>query len=176
MANSTYNRDGYAGNVGGITAVVSDQFTRPSDTTAYNVGDLVANSTTAGSVSPLILPVARIIDKSVAIRRVRLKKTGISIISAQFRAHFYKSSPTASNGDNGSWLTTESTYLGSFDITMDRVFSNGAKGIGVPSVGSELILVPNTGSLNVFALIEARGAYTPVSAEEFTLTAEAFQD
>ncbi len=176
MDNSTYNRDCYNGNVGGITTIVSDSFTRPSDTTTYAVGDLIANSTTAGSVTPLILPVARIPDKAATIRRVRLKKSGTSTTNAQFRAHFYKASPTVSNGDNGAWLTTESTYIGSFDITMNRVFSDGAKGIGIPSVGSELILVPNAGSTDVFALLEALAAYTPTSAEVFTLTAEAFQD
>jgi hypothetical protein len=36
--------------------IVSARFTRPSDTTAYASGDLVANSTTAGSVVPMSFP------------------------------------------------------------------------------------------------------------------------
>ena len=36
-----------------VIEVKSGTFTRPTDTTAYTSGDLVGNSTTAGSVVPL---------------------------------------------------------------------------------------------------------------------------
>lgn len=163
------------GAVSGLTGVVSESFTRPADTTAYASGDLVANSTTAGSVVPVPLVAARDNGASAMIRRVRLKKSGTSVTNASFRVHFYLSSPTPTNGDNGAWLTTESGYLGACDVTIDKAFSDAAEGIGVPNEGIEINFVPPTGK-TIYALVESRAAYTPASAEVFTITAEVMQN
>jgi hypothetical protein len=156
-------------------ATVGATVTRPADTTAYAIGDLVANSTTAGSVVPMTIAVSRLIDKDFSILRARLKKTGTSITNAQFRVHLYKDTPTCTNGDNSAWLTTESTYLGGLDVTMDKVFSDFAKGIGAANTAPAISGLPSVGTVDIFALIEARAAYTPVSAEVFTLTLEVLQ-
>lgn len=157
------------GLVGGFNALVSATMTRPADTTQYTSGDLVANNVTAGSVVPLSLSMARVSGLGGMVRRVRLRKTGTSITSALFRVHFYRSSPTVSNGDNGVWLTNKSAdYVGAVDITCDRAFTDGASGNGVPNVGNELNFTADT----YYALIEARGAYTPASAEAFTVELE----
>jgi hypothetical protein len=161
-----------------VVQIVSVNFTRPADTTAYASGDLVANSTTAGSVVPMTFAVTRASGGTGAIVRARLKKTTTGVTNAAFRVHLHKNAPTYSNGDNGAWLTTESLYLGSFDITMDRVFSDGAKGIGIPVTGNgqPILFDAATGSQNIYAEIEARGAYTPGNAEVFTLTLEVVQN
>jgi hypothetical protein len=54
---------------------VSATFTRPSDTTAYASGDLVANSTTAGSVTPLTLTLANPAQVQTNVVRCRLSKS-----------------------------------------------------------------------------------------------------
>lgn len=168
--------ENHIGEIGGNSAVVRATMTRPNDTNTYASGDLVANNTAAGSVVPIVLAVARAADKTVVIPRIRLKKSGTSVVNAVFRAHAYKDSPTVSNGDNGAWLTTESNYIGYMDITMDRVFSDAAKGFGVPAVGSQWILDPSTGTQNIFILLEARAAYTPAAQEVFTVAAECLRD
>lgn len=150
--------------------------TRPADTTAYASGDLIANSVTAGSVTPMALTISRANDKGFAIFRVRLSKTNTSITNANFRAHFYRTIPTVTNGDNGVWLSTNSNYMGCFDITMDKVFSDAAKGVGVPCTGNQIIGVPTTGTQLIYSLLEARAAYTPASAEVFTLLTEQAED
>lgn len=164
-----FDGDNALGRVGGFNALVSANFTRPSDTTAYAIGDLVANSTTAGSVSPMSFSLARVTGLGGMVRRVRLRKSGTSITNASFRIHFYRASPTPSNGDNGAWLTgSVADYVGAVDITCDRVFTDGASGNGVPNVGSELNFTSDT----YYALIEARAAYTPGNAEVFTVELE----
>jgi len=168
--------ESHIGEVGGRTIIASASFSRPADTTAYASGDLVANVTVAGSVVPLSFKVGRINAGTGRITRARLRKNGVSIASASFRLHLYKVSPTASNGDNGAWLTTESTYLGALDITMDRVFADGAKGFGVPLVGAFIAFDCAAGSQLIYGLIEARGAYAPVSGETFTATLEVDAD
>lgn len=163
------------GKVGADADIVGGNFTRPNDTTPYASGDLVANSVTAGSVVPITITASLANDGKVAIPRVRLKKSGTSLTNASFRVHLYKSSPTCTNGDNGAWLTTESTYIGAFDITMDRAFSDAAKGTGAPLIGNFLVAEMAVGTMTIFALIEARAAYTPVAQEVFTLACEVMQ-
>ncbi len=158
---------------GGYAAQPSDTFVRPADTTAYASGDLVANSTTAGSVVAMDFAVARSTGRGGMIRRVHLHKTDTGITNASFRVHLYSEAPAVTNGDNGAWLSTKSAaYLGSFDVTVDKAFSDGAAGIGVPNNGSEVNFLSDT----VYALIEARGAYTPASGETFRVDLETLQN
>lgn len=161
------------GNVGGITTRPSATFNRPNDTTAYAVGDLVANSTTAGSVVPMAFSVGRLPSAGGMLRRVRLRKSGTGIVNAQFRIHLYSASPTPSNGDNGAWLTDQSAaYVGAFDITVDKVFTDGAAGNGIPLVGNEI----NFTSQTYYGLIEARAAYVPSAQETFEVLFEDLQN
>jgi hypothetical protein len=161
---------------GGGTALVSATLTRPADTNVYASGDLVANSTTAGSVTPMQFSVARVAGGSGMIRRVRLRKSGTSITNASFRLHLYSASPTVTNGDNGVWLSDQAaTYLGGLDVTLDRAFSDGAAGNGLPISGSEINFDLAAG-LVVYGLLEARGAYTPISAEVFIASLEVLQN
>ena len=59
----------------------TDSFTRPANTTQYAANDLVANSTTAGSVVPLSFPTNQIRLQGI-IRRVRLYKSAASATAA----------------------------------------------------------------------------------------------
>lgn len=176
IAGVSYGTEAHIGEVGGKTAIATGTFTRPANTTAYASGQLVANSTTAGSVTYGTLAVSRYTDKSGMIRRVRLKKSGTSTTNAQFRVHFYKTAPTFSNGDGGAWLSTESDYLGAVDVTMDKVFTDAASGIGTSNTGSEINFVPNSGTTTIYWAVEARAPYTPSSAEIFTVSVEVMQD
>jgi hypothetical protein len=155
--------------LGEIMAGVGVSFTRPADTTAYASGDLVANSVTAGSVVPLTIQMARTINLPTVINRVRLLKSGTSVTNASFRVHFYRDTPTVTNGDNGAWLSTHSHYIGSVDVTVDKAFSDGAKGTSAGYLG---LIVEPSGSASIYCLLEARAAYTPTSAEVFTVTLE----
>jgi hypothetical protein len=147
-------------------------FTRPSDTTAYASGDLVANSTTAGSV--VAVEIRHIGNKpagTAIIRRATVRKTGTSTTNAAFRVHLYRTSTiTCANGDNGAWSTNQvANYIGAFDVTSMRAFTDGAYGAGAPLTGSESMVKLDAATQSVWALVEARGAYTPTSAEVFTI-------
>lgn len=167
--------EAHVGEVSTRVAAPSANFTRPSDTTAYASGDLVANSTTAGSVSPLSWTAARVSAGTFFINRARLKKSTTSITSAQFRLHLYTSSPTCANGDNGAWSTTHSGYLGSLDITCDKAFTDAAGGEGIPATGSQIEVALTSGQ-TIYGLLEARAAYTPGNAEVFTVILELIQN
>lgn len=158
---------------GGYTARVNASFTRPADTNAYAVGDLVANSTTNTSVTPMEFAVGRDGGSGGMLRRVRIRKTTATIANAQFRLHLYSAAPACSNGDNGAWLTDQAAnYIGSFDISCDKAFTDGAAGNGLPTIGSEINFTSDT----IYGLLEARGAYAPGSAEQFVVSLEVLQN
>ena len=167
-----------------IDAVVAASFSRPANSTPYAIGNLIANSTVAGSVVPLALPVGRIAGGSCRTNRARLTKTGVATANAIFRAHLYKILPTPSHGDGAAWLTDQAlAYFGSFTFDMTganaRVFTDGVKIIATPDVGAEQIIETAQGTnatRNVFALLEARAVYVPASGETFTLALEVKQN
>ncbi len=165
--------------VGGSTRLVSASFTRPNDTTIYAVGDLVANSTTNTSVTPMIFSIAKANGGSGSIVRARIRKTSTVTSNASFRIHLYRVAPvTISNGDNGVWLTSNANdYIGAILINVDRAFTDGAAGNGVPIVGSAINFdLSTTNSTNVFGLLEAVGTYTPTAQETFTVSLEVYRD
>ncbi len=145
-------------------------FSRPADTTAYASGDLVANSATAGSVTPLTIANATAgAGYSASVKRVCLRKSDSSATNASFRVHLFTVSPTVGGGDNAaiSIATGSAGYRGSVDVTSMQAITDGAFGFA-----SADIAVKNQ---TLYALLEARGAYTPASGETFYLSLEVAQ-
>jgi hypothetical protein len=161
--------------VGNTTVNVASSITRSANTTAYATGQLVANTTSAGSVTPLALTAARVSGGSGVIRKVRLLKASTSLSNASFRIHFFNSPPTVGAGDGSTLtLTGVNYYLGSADVTMDRAFTDGAWGAADLSFTD--ISFKLASGQTVYAFIEASAAYVPASAEVFTLFADILQD
>jgi len=164
--------------------VVSGSVVRPADTTQYTAGDLVANNTVAGAVAAIELAsVTRYPQEAIRIERVRLRKTSPALAGAAFRVHLFRRVPTLTAGDNAAFdngggllsLTDITGYVGSADIVMDRAAAIGAIGMGLASGGGGITC--ETGAVagkerSLWALIEARGAYTPASGETFALMIE----
>lgn len=147
----------------------SASFTRPADVLVYAANDLVANSTTAGSVVPLkfVLPVGS--GNSIDFRQVSVSKTGTAAANANFHLRLYSSSPTCANGDNGAWSTNISGYLGKIDPAIMEAFTDGCANVSSVALGSDIDI--NSGTSNViYGLLVADAAYTPASAETFTVT------
>jgi len=154
-----------------ILKATSQTITRPSDTTAYASGDLVANSTTAGSVTPFAFRVGK--AAGVKLWRVSLAKSAASVTNASFRVHLHNDSPTVANGDNGAISSIAASYIGFVDIAAPATaFSNTfvASGIYVNnSLAAPLFLTADVDG-RIYGLLEARGAYTPASDETFAIT------
>ncbi len=151
----------------------SVSFTRPANTTAYSTGQLVANSTTAGSVVPMQFQLGNHFPQGqFRTTRCRIAKSGTGTTNATFRLHLYSTLPTVTNGDGGTWLSTGSAgWLGNIDVGSMLAFSDGAAGTGSPPAGSEWMVRLGSGSV-VYGLLVALGAYTPASGETFTVTLE----
>lgn len=169
--------EAHLGQVGGTTVIIGDSFTTPSGTTPYANADLIANSATAGSVTPLTFAGAcRVNGGTAMLRRARFKTPDTGFAGATIYLKLYRDSPTVTNGDNLGWLTTESAYIGTISIIADQHFSDAEKGIGVPDKGSEINFACAGGSTTIYGLEVAGGAITPQGAKLHTDTLEILQN
>lgn len=148
----------------------SQTLVRPADTTQYAIGDLVANSTTAGSVSLL-----RFGNIDGVIETMTLRKTTNVTTAAAFRLWLWAAPAadtlftlTVTNGDNGAFVpSTWENFIGRLSCTAMEAspVAAGAWARLAPDDGSRYLV---TGQ-RLFGLLEARGAYAPGSAENFIL-------
>lgn len=162
----------------------SANFTRPANTTAYAAGNLVANSTTAGSVTPMSWTAARVNAGNFYVRRFRMTLSSKSITNTSFRLHLFTVTPaTITNGDGGAFNVTTANEFCTMDALVSATdplnWEAGADvsiGYGVPGKGNECNAVAAGGTTTVFGLLEARAAYTPASGETITVIPEIHQN
>lgn len=145
----------------------------------YSVGDLIANSTTAGSVAHPTLTVARVPGGSWMLRRLRVRKVSTAT-GGSIRVHVFRSAPVVSTtGDNGVLASVvagrAAERLGSFDVTFDQAWSDGAEGVGVPNVGSDVCADLADGVSTVHLVVEARSTTFGVG-DVFTFIGEVLQN
>lgn len=158
-----------------VTSTAS--FTRPTDTTPYADKDLVANSTTAGSVSPMsfYIPYGRGVE---IVRANITRTTNATVTGATFRIHLFKDSPTVTGGDNAGLAVTTNgaSYIGFIAVDQSAVDAAIAGvGVGGTQPSTSLTFVTDIDQV-VYGLIEAKGAYVPTNAEviSVTLTAKTY--
>ena len=151
----------------------SATFTRPADTTQYSIGDLIANSTTAGSVVPMAFdPGNSAGTGQFRLTRLRIIKSGTSVTAANLRLHLYENLPVVANGDNGAWSTDNAAHwLGNIDMASMLAFTDGAAGTASAVAGSELLIKMYQGK-TFYGLLANLSTYTPASAEVFTVILE----
>lgn len=148
---------------------VGVELTRPSDTTAYAANDAVSNSTSAPSVLTFAAA-TRVTGGNGYITAVRIRtdqKTNV----AQFRIHFFSSSPTAINDNSAQSIlyANKATALGYVDVgplgTEDATASDCAQG------QTNGILLPYfCAATSVFGLLETKTAFTPASGQKFYIS------
>lgn len=161
------NDGSYSMGVAGTAFRSTVSITRPSNTTAYTAGDVVGD--TGGSA---ILTLSNIGPSGgyVLIQSAALIFSDSSVPSGMsaFRVHFYNASPTAI-ADNAA-----------FDLVSgDRASYMGFIEFAAPlDLGSTIytqvdypgrLIKLAAGSSTLYAEIETRGAYTPVSASTVEL-------
>lgn len=167
----------------GYMVIPSYTFTRPTDTVTYAIGDILANSTVAGTVIPLSWPVGRMTGttNTLSIRRARVRKSGQGTTNCAVRIHIFTTATgvSVSTGDNRVFTSVwspSSKYAGAIDVLIDRGGADGAFGDGVPTTGNEINMRLISGAASISGLMEMRGAYIPLNAETFKVDLEIFQD
>jgi len=141
--------------------------TRPSNATAYTAGDVVGD--TGGSA---ILTLSNMGTNSgyVLIQSAALIFSDSAVPSGMgsFRVHLYSSSPTAI-ADNAAYdlvSADRSAYMGYFDFPAPVDFGSTLY-TQTDYIGRMIKMA--TSSTTLYAEIETKGAYTPVSASTVEL-------
>lgn len=143
------------------------QFTRPSNTTAYDALDVVGDT---GGSAILTLPNAGMRGGAVQIQSVSLT-VGVSSVPsgmAAFRLHAFVSSPTAI-ADNAPFnlaVADVSRYRGFVDIPAPVDF--GEVLFAQSDYAGRMIRLGD-GSTDLFFILQTIAAYTPSSATVYTL-------
>lgn len=136
--------------------------TRPANTTAYTIGDVVnGNSAT----TPIALPVG---VNSGEITQVVLETNNETVTLGTFRIHFFSGSFTIA-ADNAIFATlhaNRAVYCGFVDLP---ILALDAAGAGAAQTKDDDLRIPFEGS-TIYAVIVALGAYVPASAQVFHLT------
>lgn len=152
----------------------SATLTLPNSTTTYAVGDLVANSATAGSVTALSWDCesSSFLISGLVVKANRTAATTVG----NFRLHLYSAAPTVdTTGDDGVYGDNvnigSARYLGALDFNLDRKHKDGHGGVGVPLSRAYIPVKLASGS-TIYGLVEARANYarTQVSSASETLT------
>lgn len=160
---------------GRVVVVTAPTMTRPADTTQYSTGDLVANSTTAGSVVPLEFDVG---GGSGMVRKIRIRtnRTSGGTTSAVFRVYLFRTAPTVAGGDNAAFNPgNAANFIDAMDVVLNEQFSDGAANSSNGAAGEINYSLPD-GSTKLFGLVRAGAGYTPASAEQISVALEILKD
>lgn len=165
------------GQVGGFSKSVSAEFTRPANTTAYAINDVLG--TDSGSFLTLSsagrlksddeASVSGTNPASGLITKVLLTKDGTTVTNATFRVLFFRSALTSDPNDNTElnvpW-SERAKLIGAVDL--DTMVSSGA-GIPYAQKDTQISFDCDSAEQDMFAIVQALAAYTPASAENFRL-------
>lgn len=162
---------------GRIWSTPTSVLTRPANTTAYSAGNLIASSTTAGSVVVPSFTATPNAQGHGSIKRLRLttnKTSGMAGI--QVNVDLWSAAPTFTNGDGGAYAvaTGAAAYLGSAQVTLAQA-GDGAYGIATPNIGDAINFALASGQA-IYWSLSAVGVFTPASGQTFTLQPEIQQD
>jgi hypothetical protein len=149
-------------------------FIRPSNTTAYAAGQLLANSTTAGLVVPMRFPVGMLNGRG-KINGARIATTNPVVTLASFILHLFNALPVPTNGDGGALaVATGLTYLGPIACDM-ATGSFVVAAVSKTKRFAAAIPIPFDQALsdpNIYGLFEVTAAYVPISAEQVQASLE----
>lgn len=148
-------------------AIITAEFTRPADTTAYAANDAVSNSTSA----PTILTfsdVARVAGGTLYIVKAELCTDQAACV-ASFRLHLFTTSVTPIN-DNAaltSLWTTRASRVGYIDFP--AVAQEGSGSTSAFALWTGQLQVVCGATANLFGLLQTKAAFTPASAQNFSI-------
>lgn len=150
---------------------IISSFARPADTTAYAAGDLVANSTTAGSVLALNFG-----SVDGVLEGLRIRKTTNTTANTSFRLWLYAvpidsalSVVSVANGDNGALsLSTLANFVGRFSCTAMETHASLTQAWARMTPDDALRYIAS--GQRLLGYLEARAAYAPGSAETFEVS------
>lgn len=164
--------------VGGITPQAGFQLTRPADTLVYASGDAVANATSSAAFIT-VSDLASVDGGSGVILGARLVKSGSGTTNADFRLHLFRTYAGAAPNDNVAFAPSAADvrqHLGFVDFFVSNSISLNGNVIYQGVLSRSVISFNLDTFKTATAVLEARGAYTPTSAEIFDVDFDVSSD
>lgn len=163
--------EAHIGEVGGNLISVAVEKTRPGDTNPYITGDVINESTSAGTVWTFS-NLARKNDGTGYITKARLH-TDQKTNTARYRVHLFHTAPTAINDNvpNTVLYADFSKRIGHFDLQAMSTATDSTN--STAAMTSDLNLrIPFksvSGGRSVFAVLEALDGFTPANGQKYYL-------
>ena len=167
------NRIGLASGLVPAVASVDASFTRPNDITAYAIGDVVCNSTSA----PVVMTFARAaIEKGgggILVNVLLIDSANVTT-HGQFLLFLFDTAPGI-DADNAPFTPTDAemqTLVGIVDLgtAIDGDAAADAAGnCGYQNLGLNLVYVCGAAAQDLYGVLVAKNAYVPVAEETFAV-------
>lgn len=149
----------------GIT-IVTQEFTRPSDTIAYSTKDVISNSTTSPSAKIFSSVVLNSGDGGEIIKARIL--TDSNAMTPRLRLNLFNAAPTQIN-DNAQrtiLYANRASFIGYIDLP--AMFTEGTGSDSSRAlIDSISHAFKTSGSSNIWFEVETLDAFTPISAQKF---------
>lgn len=139
--------------------------TRPANTTAYAVGDVINESASAGTV--WTFPLGSAYKRDLLITNTKLIMGSAVSTALQADLYLFKESPTSGN-DNGADSITDAQIKSCIGVvSFDTRLATAAQSVYTvnPNIQCHLGEEDN----NIYGVLIARNAYVPESAEVFDI-------
>jgi hypothetical protein len=160
--------------VGGNTSTPTASFTRPSNTTAYTAGQVVADSTTAATVRQFS-NCSRTNGNTGLIVTCVITDSAKQTTLPQFNLWLFNASPTVQN-DAAAFAPSATDLLNLVAILPVSAFYGASANGALVANGLNQPFKCASGSTTLYGVLVAANAYTPVSAEVFNITLGILQD
>jgi hypothetical protein len=149
-----------------IQRLTAAEFTRPSDTTQYTAGDVVGPVTTPATMS--FANAAFSTGGGGIIRAIRIHKSTATVTLSTFRLWFYNADVTPI-ADNSAWTTLYADRGKLIGYVDPVIMVSGGSGAATYLANADIRYNTVAGK-TIYAVLSAVGAYTPASAETFSVS------
>lgn len=161
----------FSSNIHGRVRRITQAKTRPGNTTAYAVGDVINESASAGTNITFTNAGQKNSRGGGVITQVVLADSASpdTLLSAEL--WLFTTAPTADN-DNAAFSPTDAEVLNVISvIPLGNSFVGAASANTVFTSGYVHIpFVCDVNDTNIYGVLVARNAYTPIDAEVFTIS------
>jgi len=161
----------HLGEVGGNLVMISTEFTRPADTTAYAANDVVSDSTSATTMEALA-GAARVSGGSGYIVGIRIATDKKSIVP-RIRLHLFNTNGATLAADNAAWkdlYADSAKRVGYWDLPAMITGADSTNSDNSRSIDLACRIPFTCAVTSLYYVTETLDAFTPASGQKFTVT------
>lgn len=150
--------------------------TRPNDTTTYAAGDVISESTSAGTV--WTFPWARAVGLGGILQDAILIDSVSATLKLDADLYLFDTAPTSNLNDNAAFAATDAEMKALLTILS---FVGTTAKVGGANCSIELAAISRSlacaaAASSLYGVLVARNAYVPTANEELTLRLRCIQD